>query len=295
MKKYLYVVLILISNVAQSNYLEYIEYRNTAGSESACEIVDKSYKSTASLYEKVYFLKAKNGCYYRNQNFKNNSRSEKKMIFKDNGKILSLHLKNALDSNESPDKDLLDLVGVSEDYPELYERLEKKKIQAYLEHPVVAPDENEGDVHDVSYFVASDYKNMIHRYLENNMPEDAERLAKEYGQYPWSGEHGIKQMQEEIKVHQAIIDNERKNKEEKIEEIVDPKKVTAELKVALEELSGSKADIKVDKITIKKTNISTDVSSGFEIIEEFKVKILFGLALFLVFAMYFYSRRKDEK
>ncbi len=34
---------------------------------------------------------------------------------------------------------------------------------------------------------------MIHRYLENDMPEDARRLAKEYGQYPWSGERGIKQ------------------------------------------------------------------------------------------------------
>ncbi len=49
-------------------------------------------------------------------------------------------------------------MGVSEDYPELYERLEKKKIQGYMERPIVAPDENEGDVHDVSYFVASDYK-----------------------------------------------------------------------------------------------------------------------------------------
>jgi hypothetical protein len=295
MRFHIYIVLILVSSTVQSDYLEYIKYKNEFGSKAACNKVSDFYKSASSLYEKAYFFGKKSGCYRKEDTFKSLTKEEKNTYYNDYAVKKSEYVIRALDSNEKPDKDLLDLVGVSEDYPELYERLEKKKIQAYLEHPVVAPDENEGDVHDASYFVASDYKNMIHRYLENNMPEDAERLAKEYGQYPWSGEHGIKQMQEEIKVHQAIIDNERKNKEEKIEEIVEPKKVTAELKVALEELSGSKADIKLDKITIKKTNISTDVSSGFEIIEEFKVKILFGLALFLVFAMYFYSRRKDEK
>ena len=109
-----------------------------------------------------------------------------------------------------------------------------------MDRPVIAPDENVGDVHSVSYFVASDYQNMIHRYLENDMPEDAQRLAKEYGQYPWAGDHGIKKMQEEIKIHQAIIDRNRKNKEEGVVEKADPKKVTAELTTALNELKQTK-------------------------------------------------------
>ncbi len=68
--------------------------------------------------------------------------------------------------------------------------------------------------------------------------------------------------------------------------------------MSLEELSGSKGDIKLgelDKIIIEKTNISTDEMLGFEISEELKLKALFGASLIFVFGMYFYSRRKNKK
>jgi hypothetical protein len=294
MEKYLYFVLFFISSVSHSSYLEYIEFRNNSSSESACAVVDKYFNSTTDLYEKVYFLKAKNGCYYRSEDFKKFSRDEKKVFFKENGQILSKYLKNALDSNENPDKDLLDLVGVSEHYPKLYERLEKKKIKAYMERPVVAPDENEGDVHSVSYFVASDYKNMIHRYLENDMPEDAERLAKEYGQYPWAGDHGIKQMQEEIKIHQAIIEKNRKNKENKVVEKADPKKVTAELTKALQEFKEIEKIEPKDQIknAVEKQQIVDEILQEDSILERYW---LFVLAIIIMFLMYFNSRRKVKK
>lgn len=290
MKYYLYVFLILISNSAESGYLEYIEYRNEFGNEAACNKVNEFYKSASNLYEKAYFFGKKSGCYRKTNDFKDLKKKEKNDYYNDYSKEKASYVTKALDSNEIPDKDLLDLVGVSENYPKLYERLEKKKIQAYLNAPVVAPDENEGDVHDVSYFVASDFKNMIHRYLENNMPKEAERLAKEYGKYPWAGEHGIKLMQEEIKTHQAILDEKIKNKKENIIEKIEPKKVTAKLTEALNELENN--EILEEKTSLIDKAIENAESEIIELDLTAHKHWLFIFALIIVFGLYFNSRRK---
>jgi hypothetical protein len=294
MKYSLCIVLIIISNAAQSDYLDYIEYSNEFGYQSACNRVDEFYSSTFSLYEKAYFFGKKSGCFRKTVDFKSLSKEEKVKYYKKYSEEKAIKVKTALDSNENPDKDLLDLVGVSEHFPKLYERLEKKKIKAYMERPVVAPDENEGDVHSVSYFVASDYKNMIHRYLENDMPEDAERLAKEYGQYPWAGDHGIKKMQEEIKTHQAIIEKNRKNKENKVIEKTDPKKVTAELTKALKEFKEIEKIEPKDQIknAVEKQQNVDEILQEDSTLEHYW---LFVLAIIIIFLMYFNSRRKVKK
>jgi len=305
MKFYMCMILLCFAQISRASYSDYIDIRNESGDTEACDLVKEYYESTISLYEKVYFYKAKNGCYYRSEKFKKFSLDEKKKVFSKNAEELANLLKTALDSNESPDKDLLDLVGVSENYPKLYERLEKKKINAYMNRPIEAPDENEGDVHSVSYFVASDYEKMIYRYLYNDMPEDAQRLAKEYGQYPWAGDLGVKEMQDQIEIYKERLEQKKNKSNDKTNEKVDPKEVTAELKKALNDFEKVKVSaseyiksqnsqkVKSDENKSTIENESTaDMISRVSFLERYW---LFVLAFLAIFGMYFYSRSKNKK
>ncbi len=83
MKYYIYIALILVSSPSQSEYLEYIEYKNEFGSKAACNKVSEFYKSTSSLYEKAYFFGKKSGCYRKEDAFKYLTKEEKNNYYSD--------------------------------------------------------------------------------------------------------------------------------------------------------------------------------------------------------------------
>lgn len=232
-------IILFFSSSAYSQFINLGVVKKEQGKVVACSLANKLYKETNSLYEKAYYYGSINSCFYYSEKYRNLSVDEKKEAAKKRGSELAGYVERALNSDEEVDDLLLDLLGVSEHYPKLFERLEKKKIKVYMERPAPTPSENEGDVHSVSYFVASDYKNMIHRYLENDMLEEAKRLAYEYAQYPWAGGNSVKSMLKEIDNYKVILEKSKKNN---IVEKADPKKVIAPL-VAYQEMLRPKEPI----------------------------------------------------
>jgi hypothetical protein len=147
-----FIVLILLIN-ALPTYAEFINIgvlMREQGHQIACDKSEEELARTQSLYEKAYYFSWKTTCHIKSGEFKLISKEERKKLWEINASKSAEALALALKSKEDLDNSLLDLLGVNENYPRINELLEKKKIKAYMERPVVAPDENEGDVHSVS-------------------------------------------------------------------------------------------------------------------------------------------------
>ena len=139
--------------------------------------------------------------------------------------------------------------------------MEKKVIDRYLNHPSPAPDENEGDVHSPVHFVRTDYEDMIEVYVKNDKPEEAERLAREYGEnYSWSSQEDTEALLERMELQKAYYEKKKqkeevaKNKEEAAKVKVDPNQVTAKLTQAMDSYDVAKANTS-EGIAVKEDNV----------------------------------------
>lgn len=251
--RYLIYVTIVFVQTVYADFNKYVEIYTNSGFDAACEKVDSFYQETTSYYEKAFFEAQKMHCirhkYETSEEFKRLPKEEKKQYYEGiKEQLRNLNYSNlnfALDSDELPNKDLLDRIGPTQDFPELYEKWKKKVIDRYLNHRSSAPNENEGDVHSPVNFVRSDYESMIEAYVRNDKLDDAQRLAREYGEsYPWSSQEDTMALMERIEKQKAYFAKKRAKEaadEEEPENPVDPIKATAKLQEAMDAYDAAKA------------------------------------------------------
>lgn len=293
MKITVFLMLILISLFSKADFIEYQKYRHKVGEEKACSSLKDYSKTMNGVYERAYYYKAERHCkkikHTYTDEFRSLPKSEKRKFYKEYAKTYdSSYIESALDSEEVPNRDLIDLIRPRPEYPELHEKWKKKKIYMYLNHPSPAPDENEGDVHSPVNFVRSDYESMIEAYVKNDKPEEAERLAREYGEsYSWASKQDTKALMERIEKQKAYYEK-KKQKDDAVKQKADPKKVTAKLTQAIEAYDEAKANTQANTsegISVKEDNVSNKEPelSLYTLHEKYN---LFIVAIVIVVGMY---------
>lgn len=232
MKNKIYLLLLVISFSSDADFSEYQKHRIKVGEDQACSQLKNYAQDINGLYEKAYFYDAERNCqkrkYIHSEEFKTLTKQEKRKFYEEYAKTYDASfIESALNSNEVPDQSLLNLASPRREYPELFERWQKKVIDRYLNNPAPAPHENEGDVHSPVNFVRSDYEDMIEAYVKNDKPEEAERLAREYGEiYSWTNQKDTKALMERIEKQKAYYEK-KKQKDDAVKQKSDPKEVTA--------------------------------------------------------------------
>lgn len=292
--RYFILILLIFSETSVADIVNFGAVKKDKGVVAACKMVEEEYLATSSLYHRAHYQGYINTCFYRSNEFKSLSKLDKRKSAKLRSASTAEAVSKALRSDEEVSYDLISRINVSEDYPDLNEKLTKIKIKMETEREVVVPPEDEGDVHSIGNYIWNRYRDMATAYTYNDMHEDAVRIANEYGQIHWVGERGTLKMKKHLEKYKERLKKKRENKKKGIVEKADPKKVTAPL-VAYQEILQPRESLKLAAVNPSVTSVVKKEIEVNSILEKYGIYIL---AVVLVIGIYLVSlarKRRENK